>query len=573
MNRTSRSRTVRGLAMAAVVALGITACTSSGNKPNGSSSSGSGATPLVVEDKPVPSFTNDFNPFDNNSAANQENTQALVYEPLFVFNTLDSSKAPIPWLATDYSWSNGNKTLTLKLRQNVKWTDGQAFSSADVKFTFDLMQKFPAANIAGAPTAAGITTPDANTVQLTYATPQAANFANIANQLIVPQHLWASISNPATAVISGKDAVGTGPYVVNTFSTQNITYKANASYWNGAPKVKAVSLPAYADNNAATLALASGQIDLAGNDINSVQSTFVAKNPSQNHLWQSSAPYFPSANTVVLLLNNKSTTAPALGDAKVRKAISAALNRQQLASQCETNYELPATSSGGLTLPVDQGSLSSSVSNDLKPASDEATATSLLQGDGWTKSGGKWTKNGQTIKFTIIDPNSFTDYWCGAQAIAQGLNAQGFDVSTNGAFDFNTWNTAITTGKFDAAIHWGQGGTPFQRLQFITDPSQTAPVGQTAAQNFDRYDTKAVTDAISAYENATAPSDQQNALNTIQGLVSSDAPAVPILYGAAWYEYTTANFSGWPNSANPYVNPSPNAQNYLYLILHLKPNS
>jgi peptide/nickel transport system substrate-binding protein len=570
MSRTTNTL-LRTAAMTAVIALGVTACTDSGSSSGSAGSSGKVRT-LVVESNPVPSFTQDFNPFDGNAFSSVENANSLIYEPLFQFNTLKADQPPIPWLAKSYAWSNGNKTLTLTLRSGVKWSDGKAFTSADVKFTFDMLKANPAANKSGAPIPSSITTPDATTAVLNFDAPQAANFVGIGNQLIVPQHIWSTVTSPATAVIKVDQAIGTGPYLVDKFTAQNVTYKVNPAFWQGKPKVQRISFPAYATNDAATLALTSGQIDLTGNDISDVQTKFVAKDPAHNHLFQSTAPYFPASNTVSLLLNMKSGTAPALADPAVRKAISAGLNRQSYASQCETDYENPATSSGGLLLPVDQSSLNPALTDDLKPKADAAKVTSLLSGAGWTKnSSGKWTRNGKTIKFTIIDPNSFTDYWCGAQAMAKDLNSLGFDVSTNGAFDYNSWNTAITTGKYDAAIHWGQGNTPFQRLQFILDPSLGAATGQPAAGDFSKYDTPKVRAAVKAYQNATSDAAEKTALNTLQQIMSDDVPAVPVLYGAAWYEYNDANFTGWPNEKDPYVNPSPNSQAYEYLILHLAP--
>ncbi|MBC9728266.1 ABC transporter substrate-binding protein [Streptomyces sp. TRM68367] len=567
----SRTTNTRAVAMAAVIALGVTACTSAGG---GSSSAGGSAKAmtLVVESSPAPSFTQDFNPFDTNSFSSIENARSLTYEPLFQINTLKPDQAPIPWLAKTFAWSGGNKTLTLTLRPGVKWSDGKDFTSQDVKFTFDLLKANPAANTGGAPIPSRITTPNATTVVLTYDAPQKANFIGIANQLIVPEHIWSAIKSPATAVIKADQAIGTGPYLVDKFTPQDVAYKVNPTFWQGNPKVQRVSFPAYATNNAATLALTSGQIDLTGNDINDVQTAFVGKDPAHNHLFQATAPYFPASNTVSLLLNTKSTTAPALADTAVRKAISAGLNRQSYASQCETNYENPATSSSGLLLPTDQDSLDPALAGDLKPKADTTKVNSLLSGAGWRKnSSGKWTKNGKTIKFTIIDPNSFTDYWCGAQAMAKDLNSLGFNVSANGAFDFNSWNTAITTGKYDAAIHWGQGSTAFQRLQYILDPSLGAPVGKPAAGDFSKYDSAAVRKAVKTYENATNEASEKAALNTLQQIMSNDVPAVPVLYGAAWYEYNDSNFTGWPNEKNPYVNPSPNSQAYEYLILHLAP--
>jgi hypothetical protein len=53
--------------------------------------------------------------------------------------------------------------------------------------------------------------------------------------------------------------------------------------------------------------------------------------------------------------------------------------------------------------------------------------------------------------------------------------------------------------------------------------------------------------------------------------VSTQAPVIPLLYGAGWFEYTTKNYTGWPTQNDPYVDPSPNQANVEYVILHLKP--
>jgi peptide/nickel transport system substrate-binding protein len=566
----SRSTTTKAIAVMAALCLGAAACSSSGK-----SNTAASTTALVIEDNNgATAYTNNFNPFDSGDFVLTENTASFTYEPLFQFNTLNSSEAPIPWLATGYNWADGNTTLTIDLRKNVKWSDGTAFTSADVAFTFNAIAKDQAANQFGVPTASSITTPDADTVVMKFATPQAANFLAIGEQLIVQKAQWSKYSNIATQVVGGAAAIGTGPYVLDHFSPQDVTYKANSGYWGGSPKVGEISIPLYTNANSATLALSSGKIDLAGNDINDVVTTFVDKNPSQYHLYESQAPYFPASNTVSLMLNTNDPNSPFLADAAVRKAISAAINRSELASQCETNYELPATSAGGLTLPIDNSSLDPKVAKDISSSPDQSTVQQLMTGDGFTMgANNQWTKSGQTVKFTIIDPNSFGDYWCDAQQMQTQLNTAGFNASVNGAFTYTTWTQAITTGNFDVALHWGQGNTPFQRLQFIMDNTQTAPEGQTAAGDYDRYSSTAGAAAVTAYESATTSSAQQTALDQMQEVFANDMPAIPVLYGAAWYEYSTANFTGWPTASNPYINPSPNNQAYEYLVLKLQPVS
>jgi peptide/nickel transport system substrate-binding protein len=575
----TRRTTTTGIALASAACLALAACSSSGGSTGGggSSSSGGGSqTALVIEDATASTaYTDNFNPFDAGDFVLSENTVSFMYEPLMMINTLKSTQAPIPWLAQKFDWTNSGKQLTITLNPNAKWSDGSALTSADVAFTYQLVTdpKNSAMNLQGIPAAASITEPSATQVVINYATSESANYVAIADQVIVQKKQWSAISNPSSYVLPGAQAVGSGPYVLDTFSGQDVKYKANPSYWQGAPKVKELSIPLYTSNDAASLALSAGDIDLAGNDINNVLSTFVNKDPAHNHLYQSAAPYFPASNTVSLLLNTKSSKEPALGDANVRKAISAALDRQSMATQCETNYELPATSSGGLTLPIDQAAENPATTNDIKSSPDSATVTSDMQAAGYTLTGGKWTKGGKQITFSIIDPNSFSDYWCDAQAMATGLTKAGFNVTASGNYTYDTWTKAITTGDFTAALHWGQGSTPFQRDQFILDYTQSAPEGTAAAGDYDRYTSPDATKAVQDYESATHAQDQQSALNEIQSVFSKDMPAIPVLYGAAWYEYNDSHFTGWPTSANPYINPSPQYQAYEYLVWNLSPVS
>ena len=571
----TRRTTTTGIALAAAACLALAACSSSGS-PSGTSSGGGGAqTALVIEDATASTaYTNNFNPFDAGDFVLSENTVSFMYEPLMMVNSLKSSQPSIPWLAQSIAWTDNGKTATITLNPSAKWSDGTALTSADVAYTYQLVTGNAALNLQGVPTASSITEPSPTQVVLNFATSEAANYVAIDNQVIVQKKQWSTISNPATYVLSGSQAVGSGPYVLDSFSGQDVKYKANPNYWQGAPKVKELSIPLYTSNDAAALALANGDIDLAGNDINNVLSTFVNKDPQHNHLFQSSAPYFPASNTVTLLLNNQSTQAPALGDANVRKAISAALDRQSMATQCETNYEAPASSSGGLIASsTDQQLVNPATANDIKSSPDQTTVAADMKTAGYTETGGKWVKGGKQITFSIIDPNSFSDYWCDAKAMATELNTAGFNVTASGNYTYNTWTQAITTGNFTAALHWGNGSTAFQRDQFILDATQTAKEGSTAAADYDRYTSPAATKAISDYESATTTQDQQTALNEIQQVYSNDMPAIPVLYGAAWYEYNDSHFTGWPTSANAFINPSPQYQSYEYLVWNLKPVS
>ncbi|OYV65164.1 MAG: hypothetical protein B7X07_04095 [Actinobacteria bacterium 21-64-8] len=233
-----------GVALTALscLALGIAAVTTG-------AASASTSSVLTLEGNTGVTFTDNFNPFDSSSFATQLSVRSLVNEPLMEFDTLKAN-TQYPWLATSYAWSNGGKTLTFHLRKGVKWSDGKPFTSKDVAFTFDLLKRVPATNVYGAPTmSSNATTKGKYTVILHYGAPEYLNITSIAGSvLIVPQHVWAKVASPATAVIT--KPVGTGPYLLNSYSSTIVKYKPNPHYWNGKPVASAINVPSYSNRDA-----------------------------------------------------------------------------------------------------------------------------------------------------------------------------------------------------------------------------------------------------------------------------------------------------------------------------------
>ncbi len=101
-------------------------------------------------------------------------------------------------------------------------------------------------------------------------------------------------------------------------------------------------------------------------------------------------------------------------------------------------------------LPVDNSFLDPSLANNLPVAGYAAKVSSILTADGWSKSGGKWTKNGKTISFTISDPVPYSDYYTDDQLIARQLNALGFNVKVDGIGNPTVWAGDVANGTFDA---------------------------------------------------------------------------------------------------------------------------
>src|SRR5260370_39701712 len=100
--------------------------------------------------------------------------------------------------------------------------------------------------------------------------------------------------------------------MLDRFTPQGLALKAHPTYWNkSAVHVPEISYPAYTQNFNVVNPPASGQIDLAGNDIANVQGVYLGRSPT-NHTWVPSAPHLTANNLHSLLSNctNPHLTSP-----------------------------------------------------------------------------------------------------------------------------------------------------------------------------------------------------------------------------------------------------------------------
>lgn len=578
-----KRRIAYGVAVAAAIALGTAACSnssSSSSTPSSTSSSSSSASstpaaqgkPLSIVTTELSPMTDNFNPFMATGTGFTMHVQDLYNLPLAVYNTQNASQPPTDELGTAFSWSPDGKTLTVTVRSGVKWSDGTPVTGADVAFTFKMiseaanasMDQYQEPNVVSA-------TSSGQTATLTFATPEVANQFSILQVPIVPEHIWSQQSNPATW--TDPDPVSDGPFELGTFNAQGFTLKANPDYYAASTiSVPEVDVPAYSSNATLLTPTANGTIDWSGTSIVGVQTNYLDKS-SDNTLWTSSSPYFADNNVVGLFFN---TTKPGLNNADVRKAISDAIDRQQLATVGESGNEPPASTGAGI-LPGQSSFIPASDANDLSATGNTSETATLMKAAGYTKVNGMWEKGGQEVTLAIQDPASYTDYASDAGLIATQLKAAGFNASTDldgGSNGPTEWTTNLNNGDFTAAIMWGQQGlTPYNTYDNWMDYTKSAPIGQAAGADIGRFDDPAAQAALTAYSAATTTAQEQSAIATLAGIEESQVPVAPLLYGASWAEFSTRDYTGWPSSSNPYSDPGPNPTEILAILPHLKPVS
>src|SRR5262245_10752302 len=562
-----RQTILKSLVVATALALGAAACSSSSSSTPPKAATGK---PLVIESTPLSPMTDNFNPLSSTSTGFLTNAVALYNEPLYIWNYLRPTQPGIPILASGQpTFSNGGKTLTVPIRSGVKWNDGKAFSASDVAFTFNMVKAHPALFTTGAPIVTSASASSPTSVTLNFATPQYANLFLIGQVYIEPQHVWSTVSNPVT--FADPNPVGTGPYMLDKFSPQGFTLKQNPYYYHkSSVHVPVIDFPSYNTNANLVPPIQSGSIDWAGNYVSDIQGNYLSKSP-ENHTWLSGAPYFSANNVVSLFVN---TTKAPLSDPAVRQAIEFGINRQQLSTQAETGYELPATSTSGLMLPANSAYQDPALANNLPAAGDAAKVASILQAAGWSKVSGKWTKNGKKLAFKISDPIPYSDSYTASHLIAHQLNALGFDVTVDGIGNPAVWAEDVANGTFDSTIRWSnQGPTPYVFYSGWLDNRLSAPVGKPATGDFGRFSNDAAQAALLQYEGTGDPAVQKQAIIKLQQIMTSQVPVVPLLYGGAWAEYSTRNYTGWPTASNPYMTPVPNTPYLLYTVMQLKPTS
>jgi peptide/nickel transport system substrate-binding protein len=545
----------------ALLAAGAAACSSTTSP----SSPSKGASPtLIMESSPESTITQAFNPFVATQAAYGMGSDGLIYEPLIQFD-IAAPPTYYPWLATSYQWSNGGKTITFTIRQGVKFNNGTPMTPADVAFTYNLLKRNAAINLAGLQISSVSVSGD--TVTLTFPAAQYTNLQSIAGVPILPQAIWSKVGNPAT--YADPNPVGTGPYKLKTFTPQGFTLTKNPGYWQASKaKVVNVYFPAYTSNTGALSALFSGQIDWTGNFIPGLQKDFVAKDPAHHHFWEAAG----STNAFIPNLAKWPTNQLA-----VRQAISLAVSRTVLASEGEAGLENPVLNATGITLPT-YSAWSAPVASKTVPATGNAAAAqAVLKKAGYTKgANGFFQKGGKTVSVTLISPAAYTDYAEVGSIAAQELKSAGIDATFQG-ISVNAWNQDMGNGNFTLAEHWSNGGiTPYNLYDNWLDSALDK--GSVATGDYERLKNPAIDAALARLAGAATVPAQTAALVPIENYVAANLPVIPITTASDWFEYNSQHWVGWPTQSNPYDSGQPSGQNNNagtgtdeVVILHLSP--
>ncbi|WNG50318.1 ABC transporter substrate-binding protein [Archangium minus] len=517
------------------------------------------ATAMTIAQEQQASWIRNFNPLLASNSSRWP-TRAGVYEPLMIFNTLKGEL--VPWLATKHEWSPDNKKLTLAMRPGVKWSDGQPFSAKDVAFTFNLIKQHKALDISAVWSfLESVQAKDDATVEFSLTRPFVPGLIYIVHQPIVPEHKWKDVADPV--MYKNETPVATGPFTeVKVFQNQVFELGRNPHYWQpGKPAVESIRFPAYPSNDQANLALLTGELDWAGSFVPDIDRVFVAKDKEHNHYW------FPLVgNTTVLYVN---TTKKPFNDVRVRKALSMAIDRDQIVKVAMYGY----------TRPSDATALSDTHDRWRNPQAVQAgdwtklnieKANAMLDEAGYKKGadGVRVGPDKKPLRFDVNVVTGWTDWVRAAQIITQNLKQVGVDAVLK-TYDFSPYFERIQKGEFDASMGWtSEEPSPYFVYRDLMGTETLRPIGEVSARNWHRYGSKEADALLQAFEATNDPEEQKKIAHQMQELFVQNAPVIPLFPGPSWGEYSTRRFTNFPNKDNPYAKLTPNTppENLLVLV-------
>ena len=335
-----------------------------------------------------------------------------------LFTTLaryDSTLVPVPYLAKRWSWSADRTTLTMTLVGDLRWHDGVPTTARDAAFTLDAARD----PRTGSPRAGELATVravqarDDTTLVIDFGTAQ-PGLPNVLCELaIVPEHLLRDVKGDQMRSTPFATApVGNGPFrFAGRIPGQRWSFERNDEFpasLGGPPALRRLVV-AVVDEPATKMAgLVSGDLDMAG--IAPTMAGLVRRDPTLRLV------EYPNVASVALIFNPRS---PALGDRRVREAISSSVDRRRIVAAAVGGFATPANG------PVPDASPFAAPAPHA--AYDTTRSDSLLDAAGYRRGADRRRGRGSPLALELLTVGSGDNV--AEQLIQADLAARGITVT------------------------------------------------------------------------------------------------------------------------------------------------
>ncbi|MGH2479905.1 MAG: ABC transporter substrate-binding protein, partial [Ktedonobacteraceae bacterium] len=209
----------------------------------------------------------------------------------------------------------------------------------------------------------------------------------------------------------------------------------------------------------------------------------------------------------------------------------------------------------------------------LSTKADATGAKALLEQDGYAPgSDGILAKNGQRLAFTLITVTGFTDWEAAAQAMQQNMKDIGVQITIK-EMQFSDYLTLRTgAGKYDL-MQSGVGGGAHSAYSIYNGTLAGSSIPP-AGRNSSYWNDPATNAYLSDLGGTQDQTKQTTDIEGLEKIMVNQVPWIPSVAGARWFEYSTQNYTGWPDQQHPYATGATYAVPDNEVILqHLIPTS
>lgn len=478
----------------------------------------------------------------------------LLTPPWFFDNNLQAVPVQVAEIpsAENGGLSADGTVLTMKLRDDIQWTDGEAITSADYLFTYEMIMadsntvssRFPWDT-----KVASVTAPDETTVVVTFTEPFAPWLTTLFTlSPAMPEHVLRPVfeadGSLDTADWNRTLNPGSGAFVLNQWETGSfLSLVPSESYFDGRAKLDEVFFRIVADDGTSQ----NAALEVGDADIGVFLTAADAAALEEKGLV---IDVTPSGYNEGWYLNvNPATAHPAMLDVNVRKALAMAFNRQKIVDDLLL---------GKLPVPGSFWEKTQYARPDAAPYPyDPEAAAAMLDEAGWVDSNGDGTRDKDGVELVLRFIASQRQIRKDVQAVVQqDFAALGIKVETSNYDNFfDTYGEGgpASTGQYDIAEWSDAPDVPDPNLSdFLCSeiPSDTYPEGE----NWTGYCNEELDKLFAEQLKTTDPVKRTEIFHQIDQIMFDDVVWVGVWYDADIWATNARVQNALYSGADPFWN-------------------
>ena len=530
-----------------------------------------------------------WNPYVPGRSLTQGYHQAIL-EPLFMLNYQTGEIEP--WLGEEMTSNEAFDVWTLKLRDGIKWSDGEVMDADDVIFTMNMLlenqELVYAADLSS--WIDSVEKIDDLTVQFNLSRPnprfQLDNFSVRiwGGPVILPQHIWEG-QDPLTFKYYDPEQgwpVGTGPYTLAAVSPTEFVYERNDDWWGVEAGFQDLPEPerlvwtwAGPEETRAAL-MADGQLDSLMDITLGALQALQEQNPNVI-TWFDQMPmaWVPDPCSRILMLNN---TVEPWNDPEMRWALNYAIDRDQIVAisyegtTLKSRHYFPAYPP--LDALIDQAEAAGSWNTEQLWTYDPDQAKAIIESKGYElNSNGYYELDGEELSLEITTHEAFIEKQRIAQVMVEQLQGMGINaVNRNEAG--GTWAENRRLGNFESHLNWDMCDSVNEPWASMDNASTRwlVPVGERAQDKNEMRWSGERAEAYAAIveQIGVLPlGDPQVAELFVEAeaIFFEELPIIPITQAKKIIPFDTTYWTGWPTFENDYIHP-PTWWQQTHAIIH-----